>query len=143
MLRVSMLVGTIALLLLAACIQVAPTPAPLATPMPVSPITREQAIQIALMRVAMSAPEATAVENPRNPVARLMTVRGYWELKGDGYVLPDPDALLWVVQFEGESYTAGIAAEPRRKFSYATVVLDAESGRPIAESRTFAPLFPA
>jgi hypothetical protein len=107
--------------------------------MPASLITREQAIQIAFQRFAMSAPEVTAVENPRNPVARLMRLREYDpSYSSGGPLMPDPDTLVWVVQVEGESYGAGIA-DPSTKFSYATVVIDAQSGRMIEESRTFAP----
>jgi len=137
MLRVSVLIGATALLLLAACVVLAPA----ATPTPATPITREQAIEIALQRLT-SMPEVTAVENPRNPVARLMKLRDY----DVGYAtgspfLPNPDTLVWVVQFEGTSYSAGIAAEPRTQYSYAMVVMDAQSGNVITGSRTFAPRF--
>lgn len=155
MFRVSMLVGAIALLLLAACTRVAPTPAPtgtptasaeqrdITTPTPASLITQEQATESALQAVTRPMPEVTVVENPRNPVARLMTLREYQERIGGGSsFLTDPDTLVWVVQVEGESYSAGIAAVPRTQYSYATVVIDAQNGTIITMSRTYAPLFP-
>jgi len=144
MFRVSMLLGTIALLLLAACIQVAPTLAPTGTP--ITRITREQAIQIAL-RETGSQPEVTAVENPRNPVARLMTLGEYqarFNLSSGPW---DAATLVWVVQYEGVSYSAGFPDAhgiygPRTQYNYTTVVMDAQSGTVIMGSRTFAPLFP-
>ena len=86
-------------------------------------------------------PGVTPVENPRNPVARLMTLLEYGERVGEGGQFTEPDPLVWVVQVEGESYSAGIAAAPRTKYGYATVVIDARSGTIIRMSRTFAPLF--
>jgi len=88
-------------------------------------------------------PEVTAVENPRNPVARLMKLREYDEGYSAGNpFLPDPDTLVWVVQYEGESHGAGIS-DPRTQYSYATVVIDAQSGIIIGMSRTYTPRFPA
>ncbi len=139
MFRVAMLVSAIALPLLAACIRAPSTSAPGPTAS-AFPISREQAIQTALWYTG-SMPEVTAVENPRNPAACLMTLREYQERIGErGSFLTDPDALVWVVQFEGESYSAGIAAEPRTQFNYVVVVMDAQSGRMIAQRRPFVPL---
>ena len=134
MFRVSLLISAMALLLLAACIPVAPTP--------VTPITWGRATGIALQLVTMPWPEVTAVENPRNPVARLMKLREYDEGYSAGNpFLPDPDTLVWVVQYEGVSYSAFPGApEPREQYNYATVVIDAQSGTVIAMSR--APFFP-
>jgi len=138
--RVSLLVGAIALLLLTACTQVVPTSAPGATPS--APLlAQEQAVNIALSWVIRPMPGVTPVENPRNPVARLMTLLEYGERVGEGGQFTEPDPLVWVVQVEGESYSAGIAAAPRTKYGYATVVIDARSGTVIRMSRTFAPLF--
>ncbi len=131
MFRVLMLFGAIGLLLLAACIQVVPTPAPAATPTPVTPITREQAIQIALGEVSMSWPDAaTALENPRNPVARLMTEAEWAQLRG-AVGARYPDRLVWVVQFQGISYSVGIGAVPRTQYNYAVVAIDAQTGMTI------------
>ena len=133
MFRVGILASAMALLLLAACIPVAPTP--------VTPITWGRATGIALQLVTMPWPEVTAVENPRNPVARLMTLREYLELIGGGGTFRNPDMLVWVVQYEGVSYSAFPGApEPREQYNYATVVIDAQSGTVIAMSR--APFFP-
>jgi len=147
-----LLVGAIALLLLTACIQVAPTPGPTGTPAdsagqpvtgtptPVTPITREQAIQIALGEISIPQPEVSAVENPRNPVARLMTEAEYARARGAVGAL-HPDRLVWVVQFEGVSYSAGIGAvPPLRQLNYATVAIDAQSGNIIGTDYTYAPL---
>src|SRR3990170_6926357 len=139
MFRVSLLVSAMALPLLAACIQAVPSPEPLGTPTPVTPITREQAIQIGLREVGTQ-PEVTAVENPRNPVARLMTLREYLELIGGGGTFRNPDMLVWVVQYEGVSYSAGFPDArgiygPRTKYNYTTVVIDAQSGAVIMGSR--------
>ncbi len=110
---------------------------------PASPITREQALRISLYWTG-SLPEVTAVENPRNPVARLMKLREYDpSYSSGGSLMPDPDTLVWVVQWEGVSYSAGIAAVPRTQSNYAVVVIDAQNGRIIAASRPFAPLFSA
>lgn len=138
--RASMLVSAVALLLLAGCIQVVPASAPSGTPTPATPITREQAIQIAFQQVSMSSPGVTAVENPRNPVARLMTEVEWAQLRG-AVGAREPDRLVWVVQFQGTSYSAGIGAVPRTQYSYATVAIDAQSGQIIGGYWTFASLF--
>ncbi len=139
MLRVAMLVNSIVLLLLAACVvQVAPTPAPTATPAafggqrdsvtppPATPITREQAIEIALREVSIPQPGFTAVENPRNPVALLGPLGYYGEW-------------AWMVQFEGESYSTAV---PPTQYSRAIVVIDAQSGTVIRTERQGAPPWP-
>ncbi len=139
MFRVGVLASAIGLLLLAACIQVAPTPEPTGPPTPITRITREQAIQIALSRTG-SQPELTAVENPRNPVARLMRLDEYY--KSWNRPFPPPDTLVWVVQFEGTSYSAGPGEGwPRTQYNYAVVVLDAEFGGEIGGSRLREPFF--
>jgi hypothetical protein len=144
MFRVAMLVGTIALPLLAACIQVAPTPEPPGPPTPVTPITREQAIQIVLGEVSMSWPDAaTALENPRNPVARLMTEAEWAQLRGAVGAL-HPDRLVWVVQFQGISYSQGIGesigAVPRTQYNYAIFAIDAQTGMSIGGDWRYTPM---
>jgi len=131
------------LLLLAACIPASPTPEPPGPPTPITRITREQAIQIALSSTGIM-PAATAVENPRNPVARLMTLGEYQARFNLSSGPRDAAMLVWVVQFEGTSYSAGIgSAWPFTQYNYAVVVLDAESGNVIATTRLQQePLFP-
>ncbi|MBU2008989.1 MAG: hypothetical protein KJ624_03955 [Chloroflexi bacterium] len=145
--RISVLVSAIGLLLLAACIQVVPTSAPPGTPTPVTPITREQALQVALSRTGIE-PEVTAVQNPRNPVARLMTIRDYFELQlgiTPNYGLFEgPDMLVWVAQYEGTSYDAFPVPFPvdRTQYNYTVVVLNAQNGLPHMTWRGAAPLLP-
>ena len=145
------LILSIALMLIpAACARADRTPLPTTerqdgdtTPTPVSHITENQAIATALEMVTMPMPEVTGVQNPRNPVARLMTLGEYEEQYTSGRSARDPATPVWVVQIEGESESAGIVLPSgRTQFQYSVVVLDARTGSSIAGSRSPEPIFP-
>ncbi len=107
--------------------------------------SREQAIQIARKRCTGSSPEVTAVENPHDPVARLMPVSEFEDRVAGRSSPHGADQLVWVVQLEGESFGAGIAAVSRRQpppFHYVACAVDAQSGEVTRSSRTRAqPVF--
>lgn len=114
-----------------------------ATPTSVSRITENQAIARALEMLTGPMPEVTGVQNPRNPVARLMTLGEYEEQYFSGGSALDPATLVWVVQIEGKSEDAGIVPPSERKqYRYSVEVLDAQTGRSIAGSRGLDPIFP-
>ena len=84
------------------------------------------------------------MRNPRNPVARLMTLGEYEERFSMGQSARDPALPVWVVQVEGESRDAGIVPpEERSDFSYAVVVMDAHAGAVVGTSHRIDPIFSA
>ena len=99
-------------------------------PLPGVEITREQAIALAYLSCTGSAPEVTAAREPHNPVARLMT-RGEYEMRLGGSSFRGPSEPVWIVQFEGESYSAGLATmtgvEPSL-YRYVGCDIDARTG---------------
>ncbi|MBI4306674.1 MAG: META domain-containing protein [Chloroflexi bacterium] len=93
-------------------------------------ISREQAVEIATNVCTSAFPEVTAVENPHDPVTRLMPIREFEDRAGGQSQLHDSDRYVWVVQFEGESFGAGLAAPLGRErgamHRYAGCAVDAQ-----------------
>ena len=132
-------------LVLAAC-GVGPTPT--ASPAVVDPsreqITEARAIELAMLNAMYSMPGATAVDDPRNPIARLMTIDQYWDILGRAPIVVGAGQLIWVVQVEGESELVGPPpAEARRGFSFAFFAFDAGTGTAAGSTRRNGPLFSA
>jgi len=119
----------------------APPPAATPTPTPTNLISRERAIEAALKGLSRGSPEATGVQNPRNPIAYLMPFTEYEEKYTSGHSCMYRDKLVWIVQFEGESRDAGAFVDPNnpRVFRYANVLLNAETGDLLGGGRSFEP----
>jgi len=104
-------------------------------------LTEQNAIERAVEQLKGPAPEVTGVENPRNPVAWLVTLGEYDQLIGVSGSSQGADTPVWVVEIEGESSSAGIVPpESRTTYRYAAAVLDARTGNVIATRRSKEPL---
>lgn len=119
---------------------------------PVQPIlTEEQALQVALGRAGMSAPEVTGGSELGNPQARLMTLEEYEERFESGRSYGDRSIPVWVVTVEGTWSPAGFGgrlpmtrkgqptATPR-VYTQGIEVMDARSGKTIGGQKRITPL---
>lgn len=100
-------------------------------PPPQVQVTRQQAIETARDRCTGAAPEVTPVENPHDPVARLMPLDEFEDRTGGRSLFHGSDRYVWVVQFEGESLGAGLSARPGQDppvQRFAGCAVDAEDG---------------
>ena len=96
-------------------------------------IGRDEAEQLAVERLAMSAPEVTATEVERVWASCLTTYRSYQErLLPVAWTDPElrpPDMPVWIVEVKGISRPAGIsAANADNPYRYAMDVQDAKTG---------------
>ena len=109
-------------------------------------ISRYDAEELAVERLAMSAPSVTATEVERVWASCLTTLRSYQQdvLEGKSWTDPDvrsPDTLIWIVEVKGVSYPAGIsAANEKNPYQYAVEIMYARSGETIGGSRRYEPL---
>ena len=90
------------------------------------------AIDRALIFLGNGMPEIYGIEDPRNPVARMITRRELLSLFGNEVYAPIyPDELLWVVEVigsvstEGPPPTSGVTT-----YQYAMSIADPTSGWP-------------
>ncbi|MBM3925903.1 MAG: hypothetical protein FJ320_07950 [SAR202 cluster bacterium] len=124
-----------------------PTPAPLFTPTRTGAVNEAEAIKFAQEMLGHAVPGVTAVRDPRNPVAWLVTLAEYKHQLGMvpiGAVPTDMDAnkLVWVVQMEGASMVSeNPSGYAGTQFYYALVVLDPETGQYIRDDRSVGPVF--
>lgn len=103
---------------------------------------REHAIERALEELGQPWPEVTAVNNPRNPEARLMTLGEYEGEFMDGPSARDGTIPVWVVQVEGASRDDGIVpSESRQGYGYAVIALDARTGEVFGTRHSSDPVF--
>ena len=107
-------------------------------------INRSEAEELATERLAMPAPEISGTEIERVWASCLTTLRSYDLVQGESWTNPavqPPDTPVWIVEVKGISRPAGIsAANANQPYSYALVVINAESGDSIAGSRRREPL---
>ena len=152
--RYAILVGSLTLLVLAACAQAGSTPTP--SPAPSSSkalappiLTEPQAIETASQIAARNRIEGPGVSNIRNQQARLMTMGEYWALGqydegffGSAEGHPESDDLpVWVVLMEGNSDSPLPASSPLTpaRYNHFVVVLNAHTGYEIGFSPLSAP----
>jgi hypothetical protein len=103
-------------------------------------ITEALAIKLAIESFGMPAPEIMPVEDPYDPVARLMRLSEYEALRGVS-IPESADSLVWIVEAEGAWSDAGIVpVESRTIYRYASAAIDTQTGDFIASSRTYEPL---
>ena len=104
-------------------------PVSTATPTP-EIITEAEAVSQAMEDAREWIPGLTPVDNPRNPIARRMTVGEYRDMLGwSDTVMFGLDELIWVVQLEGYSQSEGPPPTSRIKaYSHAIFAYDAETG---------------
>ena len=109
-------------------------------------ISRNEAEDLAIKRLTMSAPEVTGTEVERVWASCLTTLRSYEQdlLDRNSWANPgvqSPDTLIWIVEVKGISRPAGIsAANANNPYRYATEIMSARNGETISGSRRYEPL---
>ena len=135
-----LLLGAVALALVAACAPVvAPPPTSTSTPVPAPAappiLTEAQAKERGTHFAAASRPELSPGQNVRNPRARLMTLAEYEGRFLGGRSVRDGSRPVWVVVVEGEWRDDGIVPpEYRQTYRYGAVGLDAHTGAYLGSS---------
>ena len=109
-------------------------------------ISRNEAEELAVERLGMSAPEVTGTEVERVWASCLTTLRSYQQdlLEGKSSTNPDvrsPDTLIWIIEVKGISQPAGIsAANANHPYRYAVEIMSARNGETVGGSRRYEPL---
>lgn len=109
-------------------------------------ISRSEAEELAVERLAMSAPEVTGTDVEKVWASCLTTLRSYERdlLEGKSSTNPEvraPDTLIWIVEVKGISRPAGIsAANADNPYRYAAAIMYARNGKTIGGSRRYEPL---
>ena len=113
---------------------------------PTGLISRNEAEELAVERLSMSAPEVTGMEVERVWASCLTTLRSYERdlLAGKSWTNPDvlsPDMPIWIIEVEGISRPAGIsAANANHPYRYAVEIMSARNGETVGGSRRYEPL---
>ena len=109
-------------------------------------ISRSEAEELAVERLAMSAPEVTGTDVEKVWASCLTTLRSYEQdlLEGKSSTNPEvraPDTLTWIIEVKGISRPAGIsAANANNPYRYAAAIINARNGQTIGGSRRYEPL---
>ena len=109
-------------------------------------IGRNEAEELAVKRLGMSAPEVTGTEVERVWASCLTTLRSYERdlLAGKSWIDPDVlslDMPIWIIEVEGISRPAGIsAANANHPYRYAVEIKSARNGETVGGFRRYEPL---